>query len=191
MLILASQSPRRRDLLNSIGVEFEIIVSNYEEDHDIETVPELLAKAHAINKAEEVYGRTKERVGDIILGSDTLVYLSGEILGKPRDAAQAKEMIQRLSGKIHQVITAMHFIVIENFEKSLTHIEKTDVTFKSLTNEEIDAYIETEEWQDKAGAYAIQGAAASFVAKIEGSFSNVVGLPLESFQRIYAELLND
>ena len=188
MLILASQSPRRSDLLTQIDADFEVIVSNYEENHNFSSDPEELAKLHACGKAEEVYTRTKDRKADVILGVDTLVYLNSEILGKPKDRQDAKKMITKLSGHTHQVMSAMCFIRIVDGYRQI-HIETTHVTFYELTEDEVEKYLDTGEWDDKAGGYAIQGAAKEFVKNIDGDFSNVVGLPLHSFSKIYNELI--
>jgi len=190
MLILASKSPRRRNLLTQIGVEFEIIPSEYDEDHTISEDPEELALAHAKGKAKEVYIRLKKNtshVGDVILGVDTLVYIGDEILGKPENKQDAYNMLKKLSGKTHKVMSAMYFIRISD-GKEVACLETTQVTFNSLSEEEVDAYLATDEWEDKAGSYAIQGSAQQFVEKIEGSLSSVIGLPIESFEKIYKEI---
>ncbi|MDP4008179.1 MAG: Maf family protein [Candidatus Peregrinibacteria bacterium] len=188
MLILASKSPRRSMLLREINVDFEVIESNYEEKHDISSDPARLATLHAQSKAEEVFGRVKGGADDVILGVDTLVTLNGEIFGKPKNASDAFEMIKKLSGHTHQVLSAMCLIRTRD-EKKITHIEITEVTFHKLSDEQIEEYIQTNEWEDKAGAYAIQGQASGFVSAIEGSFSNVVGLPKEVFLDLYDKLI--
>lgn len=188
MLILASKSPRRSTLLKEINIDFEVIPSNYEEKHDISSDPVILAMAHASGKAEEVFERTKDREDDIILGVDTLVALDGEIFGKPKNAEDAFTMIKKLSGHTHKVLSAMCLIRIGD-KKKITHIETTEVTFYELSDEQIKSYIQTNEWHDKAGAYAIQGQASHFVNTIRGDFSNVVGLPKEAFLYLYDKLI--
>lgn len=190
MIILASKSPRRRDLLSMIGMEFEVIPSEYEEDHEIESNPKALALAHAEGKAQEVYERLKSDstyANDIVLGVDTLVFLNGEILGKPLDEKDARNMLEKLSDHTHTVMSAMCVIRLSDGTKQ-AHLEETEVTFDKISSEDLDIYIKNAEWHDKAGAYAIQGLAAQFVKGMKGDFFNVVGLPINSCMHLLQEI---
>lgn len=175
-LILASASPRRKELLEQIGLSFEVIPSNAPEEILAGESPEQMAIRLSLEKAREVAGRPALD-GRWIIGSDTIVVYQDQILGKPRDAGAATNMLQTLSGNRHQVISG--FAVIDR-QRQIERAEAvtTLVQFRHLTADEIARYIATEEPFDKAGAYAIQGIGACFVSGIEGSYSNVVGLPL-------------
>jgi septum formation protein len=166
-LILASASPQRRAILEQAGLEFEVRPSDVEELADGE--PRAVAAENARRKALAV-------AADLVLGADTLVTLDGAILGKPRDAAQAVEYVARLAGRTHQVVGG---IALARAGAVLAEaVEVTDVTFRALTADEVDAYVAVGEWQDRAGGYAIQGRGATLVRSISGDYLNVVGLPL-------------
>ena len=169
MIILASASPRRRELLKMLGLEFEIRPSEAEENVPEGLSPEETVMYLAKLKADSVPGEVKK--DDIIISADTIVVLEGEIFGKPSGAGEAEEMLEKLSGKTHAVYTGICVNGIQGYEKSL-------VTFKKLENREIRAYIQTGEPLDKAGAYGIQGKGALFIERIEGDYFNIVGLPL-------------
>src|SRR3990167_10497232 len=124
----------------------------YDKRHDISKDPHELAALHAGGKAREVLSRSKNRIADIVLGVDTLVYLNGEIFGKPKNKSEACRMIKKLAGHTHQVITAMCLILVKD-GKEITHTEVTDVTFDDMNDKEIESYMRTGEWKDKAGAY--------------------------------------
>lgn len=173
MIYLASGSPRRRELLTQIGCSFEVVKSDADEIMDDALSPAELVKANAASKAQAV--ASKLETSAAVLGADTVVALDGKIFGKPLDEADAARMLRALSGKKHEVYTGLAFVV--NGE-TYTAAEGTLVEFRELTDEEIAEYIATGEPMDKAGAYAVQGFAAKFIPCIEGSFSNVVGLPL-------------
>lgn len=173
MIYLASGSPRRRELLTQIGCSFEVVKSDADEIMDDALSPAELVKANAASKAQAV--ASKLETSAAVLGADTVVALDGKIFGKPLDEADAARMLRALSGKKHEVYTGLAFVV--NGE-TYTAAEGTLVEFRELTDEEIAEYIATGEPMDKAGAYAVQGFAAKFIPRIEGSFSNVVGLPL-------------
>lgn len=173
MIYLASGSPRRRELLTQIGCSFEVVKSDADEIMDDALSPAELVKANAASKAKAV--ASKLETSAAVLGADTVVALDGKIFGKPLDEADAARMLRALSGKKHEVYTGLAFVV--NGE-TYTAAEGTLVEFRELTDEEIAEYIATGEPMDKAGAYAVQGFAAKFIPRIEGSFSNVVGLPL-------------
>ena len=172
MLILASGSPRRKELLSLITDEFEVLVSGCDEfvpeGTPAEKVPAILAEQKALAVA-------KLRPEDTIIGSDTVVVLDGEIFGKPKNKEHAHAMLKALSGKKHFVYTGV--AVAEN-DKVRSFVQKTEVEFYELSDEIIDKYIETLEPMDKAGAYGIQGIGGAFIDKIEGDYFNVVGLPL-------------
>ncbi len=175
-IILASGSPRRRELLDQIGLEFEVIPSTAAEDVLPEETPEHLVQRLSLAKAQEVAARPDIN-GRWFIGSDTIVLIDGLILGKPRDNDHARQMLKQLSGREHQVLSG---IAIIDKQSGREHVEAvaTRVRFRVLTDSEITRYIATGEPADKAGAYAIQGLGVCFVAGIEGSYSNVVGLPL-------------
>lgn len=184
--ILASASPRRRELLEQLGIDFDIMVAPIDESGiDKSMTPDLytgvlsMYKAAAVAKVLREQGRTKE----LIIAADTIVYLDGKILGKPADDNDAKRMIMELSGKEHEVYTGLCVMRIKD-GYSVSRSVKTMVSFKNLSEEEIDAYIKTGEPSDKAGAYAIQGKASAFIKGIEGDYFNVVGLPLSELYDI-------
>lgn len=168
-IILASASPRRREILENAGIRFKVCPADVDETTD-KTEPSEYVTELAKRKAEALdCGR------NIIVAADTVVATGSEILGKPRDDGDAARMLTLLSGKAHQVYTA---VSVRSKDKSVTFCEKTDVYFKELTKEQIDWYIKTGEPRDKAGAYAIQGKGAVFIKKIDGDYLNVIGLPL-------------
>ncbi|PIX85347.1 MAG: septum formation inhibitor Maf, partial [Nitrospirae bacterium CG_4_10_14_3_um_filter_53_41] len=172
-LILASASPRRRDLLAEVGLRFEVIPSSVEEEHQDGLSPLEVARTLAGEKAADVASRL---TSGIVIGADTIVVLDGEILGKPKDPEDAFQMLRRLSGRSHEVITALVLIEAES-GKMMTGQETTRVFFKEMTDREISAYISTGEPMDKAGAYGIQGKGMLLVRRIQGCYTNVVGLP--------------
>jgi septum formation protein len=175
-IILASASPRRKALMDLIGLEFTVDTGSYEETMDIDLPPSKLAKFLSLKKAEAVMSRHKNAV---IVAADTFIVFHGELMGKPRDAEEARKMLRKLSGKTHSVITGYTIIDTEH-RKELSRAVETKVTFRRITGKEIDAYVRSKEPLDKAGAYAIQGLGAVFVRRIEGDYFNVIGLPLNS-----------
>lgn len=186
-IILASGSPRRRELLTQIGIDFDVVTSNAEEIIT-KTYPKDIVCELSCLKAKAVYDMLKEPQKDIdnsvIIGADTIVYCDGEILGKPADNDDAYRMIKKISGGVHQVYTGVTFIYKGNV-KSFS--EKTDVSVYDMSETEINRYIKTGEAIDKAGAYGIQGAFAAYVKGINGDYNNVVGLPVA---KLYHELVN-
>jgi septum formation protein len=170
-LILASTSPRRAELLRSAGVVFEVIGPDVDEKLRTGETPAEYAVRAAREKVESIPVAS----GMIVLGADTVVAAEGRILGKPADAAEAKAMLRLLSGKMHEVITG---VCLRSAEKTVCFHTVTAVLFRELSEEEIAAYVATGDPLDKAGAYAIQNGAAGMVRRIDGSYSNVVGLPL-------------
>ena len=170
-LILASTSPRRAELLKSAGLVFEVLRPDADEKLHAGETPVEYAVRTAREKAESL----KARPGTVILGADTVVAAEGLILGKPANADDAKAMLRLLSGKMHEVITG---VCMRSVVKTVCFHAATAVLFRELSEEEIEAYVATGDPLDKAGAYAIQNGAASMVRRIDGSYSNVVGLPL-------------
>ncbi|PGZ17191.1 Maf family protein [Bacillus cereus] len=176
-LILASGSPRRKELLELADVSFEIVVSEIEEKIGAYSSPADIVMSLALQKASAVAENHDECV---VLGADTIVTYESRILGKPTDEKEAKEMLQLLSGKTHEVYTGVALI---SKEKTVTFYERTEVTFWELTEEEIDAYIASKEPLDKAGSYGIQGKGSIFVQHIQGDYYSVVGLPIARLVR--------
>lgn len=175
-LILASGSPRRRELLSRMGYQFEIEIPDVDENvsgHARDVVAILSRR-----KAEAVAAMHSE---GIIIASDTLVSLHGQALGKPTDEADAFDMLRTLSGNTHEVFTGVTIINALS-GCSQTRVVRTGVTFRALTDEEIRAYIATGEPMDKAGAYGIQGGAGAFVESLDGSYENVVGFPVDDIE---------
>jgi nucleoside triphosphate pyrophosphatase len=172
MLILASQSPRRAEILRQAGIPFVVKPADVDEsEHPGEAVEDYVKrvaqlKAAAVQAAGE----------DIVLGADTVVVIGGDVLGKPRDQADAVRMLEKLAGREHQVITG---ICLRRGTELLYDRAVTRVWFTPLTSGEIEQYVASGEPMDKAGAYAIQGLASKFILRIEGSYTNVVGLPIE------------
>ena len=182
MLILASKSPRRKELLKQIGIPFVVVVSDAEEVSGNSWTPAALVVENAKRKARAVAEKYPDSP---VLGADTVVSSEGKIFGKPKDKDEARKMLTVLSGKMHEVTTGLALI---NRNEIRTTNVTTKVFFDTMTKADIDAYIATEESMDKAGAYAIQGKAARFIEKIEGSYSNVVGLPLNALIQLSKDL---
>ncbi|GGE75714.1 Maf family protein [Priestia taiwanensis] len=178
-LILASASPRRKELLEQINVSFEVRVSDVEEIVEGLTRPEDVVVSLALQKAQDV---AKYVPHDVVLGADTIVTYDGVILGKPKTKEEAYEMLQMLSGQTHEVFTGVAMLC---GGEQISFFERTEVTFYELSDAEIHAYIESGEPMDKAGSYGIQGLGAMFVQKINGDYFSVVGLPIA---KVYREL---
>lgn len=181
--ILGSGSPRRRDLLSQAGYQFDVQVSKAEEMDAADLDVRELTKLNAKLKAEEVAERFPDAV---VLGADTLVTIDGQILGKPADREAALEMIRQLNGRTHQVMTGVYLMQKEPFS-CLEHCEVSDVSFKSLSAEELVKYHELIDPMDKAGAYAAQEHGEVIIGKTGGSWSNVVGLPMETVKTMLEE----
>jgi len=186
MLVLASASPRRRELLTQAGFSFQVYPAHIPEDPLEGEDPFTYVTRLAREKAEAVFSELTASSGQVgkvrldgqslaVLGADTTVTLDNHILGKPEDAADAARMLRLLSGRMHRVITGVALVTAEGSEVAA---EATAVRFQALSDEEIAAYVATGEPMDKAGAYAIQGRAARWIPRIEGCYFNVVGLPL-------------
>jgi septum formation protein len=176
MFILASASPRRQELLRNAGITFEVLPADIvEEPFPLEGArqcAERLAREKAVAVA-------RQRPNDCVLGADTVVTIDDEILGKPKDAADAKRMLRMLSGRCHQVVTGVCLVVGDKSrDEPEVSSETTLVTMMKMDDREIDDYVFTGEPMDKAGAYAIQGIASRWISRIEGDYCNVVGLPV-------------
>jgi septum formation protein len=180
-LILASASPRRAELLRQLKLEFEVVPSDAKEVFDDHLSPLELCQLNAHRKARTV---AKKMPDDLVLGADTLVFLDHKIFGKPADKTEAKKMLLQLQGRTHQVVTGVCLIHLRTHDEKIFAVS-TDVLFRPLTPEQIDEYLSTINPLDKAGAYAIQENGELVVSEISGSFSNVVGLPIE---RVESEL---
>jgi len=181
-VILASESPRRRDLLALIGCKYEVYSPNVDESILEGETPECACGRLSILKAESARARFTEA---LIIAADTLVAIDNDIFGKPRDAGEAGKMLNMLNGREHKVITGLTLIFMG---KIITETETTIVCFRKLSEHDIEAYVSTGEFQGKAGAYAIQGYASLFVERIEGDFFNVVGLPLQRLSRMLEKI---
>ncbi|MBP5426910.1 MAG: septum formation inhibitor Maf [Clostridiales bacterium] len=184
-IFLASGSPRRRELLRNIGLKFEVVKSNFDENTvDFERTPQELAESLAYGKAKNVKSLVDQ---GIIIGADTLVTLDNKVYGKPRDSKEAFDMLKSLSDKTHEVITGVVLIDTVTNEVLVEH-EITKVTFNRLTNEEITAYIKSNDYQGKAGAYGIQNRGAVLIKKVDGCYFNVVGLPIGRVCRMLKDM---
>jgi septum formation protein len=170
-VVLASTSPQRRAILDQLGIPFEVVAPAYEEHDPPGIEPVDAVRSHAQGKARAVAAATEARP---VLGVDTEVVRSGRVFGKPADEAEAREMLTALAGESHEVISGL-CLIGAGFE--IVQHDTTRVEFRRLTPDEIDAYLETGEWDGRAGAYAIQGRGARLVRRIEGDYLNVVGLP--------------
>ena len=168
MLILASQSPRRKEILERAGIAFKVQVAGIPEKPEPGESPEEYVRRLSREKCSAV-------AGELVLGADTVVVVDGEILEKPGDAADAERMIRKLSGRAHTVLTG---VCLRRGPELFADVCETSVHFSALTRGEIEAYVGSGEPMDKAGGYAIQGLASKFITRIEGDYFNVVGLPI-------------
>jgi septum formation protein len=182
-LILASASPRRRELLEQAGIEYIVDPADIDEAEVPGETPEQHVVRLALAKAVAVASRYRE---GLVLGADTVVVVDGDILGKPVDAEDAARMLRSLSGRTHTVLTGIALVDAKG-GSARSAVESTEVAFSGMSDKDIENYIRTGEPMDKAGAYGIQGRAAIFVEKVEGCFFNVVGLPLSRLQRLLKE----
>jgi septum formation protein len=179
-VVLASQSPRRRELLRLIGIPHEVRPADIDETY----LPGELPRAHAERLAREKARRMADPDA-VVIGSDTIVVVDGDVLGKPVDEADAARMLRRLSGRSHVVMTA---VSVAWQGRIASDVEEVGVTFHELSDEEIAAYIRTGEPMDKAGAYGIQGYGATIVARVDGDYFAVMGLALQRLVRLFATL---
>jgi septum formation protein len=182
-IVLASASPRRKELLQKIGLKFEVDASNCAEEIDPAMEPDEIVRRISVAKAKAVASRHKDAV---IIAADTIGVLGKKLLGKPNTAAEARKMLAQISGKSHDVITG--FTVLDTAtHKIISGTVNTRVYIKKLTPQEIEAYVATGESLDKAGAYGIQGLGAVIVERIDGDYYNVVGLPLSALVEVLKE----
>ena len=174
-LILASASPRRRELLERLGLRVQVFPVDVDETPVEGEKPRAYAQRLAVEKGPAAVAKLGAAGALAVLTADTVVVMGDDILGKPNDQAHAQAMLSRLAGRRHEVLTAY----CVNFAgRTLDRVVSTGVTFRSLDPAEVRAYLDSREWQGKAGAYAIQGIAGAFASEVRGSFSNVVGLPV-------------
>ena len=171
-IILASGSPRRKELLSSLGLKFEVHKPNTDETPKKNESPSDLCRRLAIFKAIETLASFHDA---LVIAADTIVVIDNKILGKPKDRRDAVRMLKMLQGREHLVLTG---VCVEDIDKVHSHVESTLVKFRELSDDEINAYVMTGECNDKAGAYAVQGKGSLLIEKIEGDYFNVVGLPL-------------
>jgi len=181
-VILASQSPRRRQLLNLVGIAHEVQPADIDETYLTGERPREHAERLARGKTEVIVEREPDAV---VIGSDTIVVVDGDVLGKPADDSDAARMLARLAGRSHTVITA---VAVAWRGATRSAVEEVGVTFHPLTSKEIDAYIATREPMDKAGAYGIQGYGATIVSRVDGDYFAVMGLPLQRLTRVLGTL---
>lgn len=184
-IILASNSPRRKQLLDMIGFEFTVQPSAVDEDLHLELIPEDFVQHYAREKSLDI---ANQNSAHIVIGADTIVVLNNKILGKPNNEDESYKMLKSLSGQTHSVYTGVSFNQI-NTEISETFFEQTKVTFTELSDEDILFYIKTYKPLDKAGSYGIQDRFAVFVQRIEGCFYNVMGFPIAAFYNRYKKYL--
>lgn len=191
--ILASGSPRRRELLEQMGICFEVSPAHGEEIITKELPAEIVEELSDMKACEvaERYTDCYKNDTTVIIGADTIVAFENEIMGKPKDTADAVRMLTTLQGRTHQVYTGVTLVILENDEKKIvTFHERTDVHMYPMTKEQIEAYVATGEPMDKAGAYAIQGKCAAYIKGINGEYNNVVGLPVARLmQELFARRL--
>ena len=182
-IVLASRSPRRKELLRALGLRFQVRASSFEEI-DTHESPEKVALHNACGKAFEVASLYKDV---IVIGVDTVGAIGRHVFGKPKNDADARRILKILSGKTHEVISAL-CVLDTRTRKKYTAIEKTKVTFAKMSREDISAYVSSGEQKDKAAAFAIQGKGALFIKKIDGDYFNVVGLPIFKLGRILKKI---
>ena len=185
-IILASASPRRKQLLTQIGFDFSVVPSTIKEDLSLPLPPEAFTEHWAREKAKNVAEKNPD---SLIIGADTVVVLNGKILGKPKNEKDSELMLRSLSGTTHEVITGVSLIVLES-EIDITFNERTFVSFNTLSNEDILNYINKYNPYDKAGSYGIQDGFSVHIHKVRGCYYNVIGLPLSSFYTHYRALLH-
>ncbi len=193
-LVLASGSPRRRDLLEREGIAFEVRPADIEEEVREDESPADLVRRLSFEKASAVALRLGDEVSRWVLGADTIVVIDGDVLGKPRDAAHAEALLARITGRTHEVVTGFAFVSTrapEDRAKSHVDLRTSRVSMREATSEEIAQYVAGGEPMDKAGAYAVQGEGRRFVTRVEGCQDNVIGLPVDEVARVWARLRDE
>jgi septum formation protein len=180
-LVLASRSPRRREILSALGIEYEVVEPDVEEVRDGE--PEAVVLENARRKAEAGLRRALDAT---VLGADTEVVLDGRVLGQPADAVDAASSLEALSGRTHEVLTG---VAIATSGRERTGVARSEVTFRDLDDTTLRLYVDSGEWRGRAGGYAIQGLGSILIERLEGDFSNVVGLPVPLLLELAPELL--
>ncbi len=183
-LILASSSPRRAELLRAAGFQFDIVPADLDEDRRGGEPPAAYVRRLASDKSAAV-ARRRPDSGEVVLGADTAVVIDGDVLGKPVDDADAEQMLARLSGRRHEVVTG---VSLRAGGQEVGRVEATAVWFAAMTSADISWYVASGEGRDKAGAYGIQGLASRFIPRIDGSYTNVVGLPIAAVQDLLRAL---
>lgn len=185
-IILASASPRRKEILENTNVKFKIMASSIEELTLEGESPRQMVMRLAFEKGIDIASRQKS---DLVISADTIVVLDNTVLGKPKDEIEARKMITSLSGRTHQVITGISLINLDNNKKIIDYVI-SNVKFKNLSEEDINDYIRTKESLDKAGAYGIQGYGALLVEEIQGDYFNIVGLPISRLSDLLKKYFN-
>jgi len=180
-LVLASGSKRRKELLEQIGLKFDVMIPQVNEEVDLKR-PEVSLKHLAKRKAMDVMERRGLKSG-LVIAADTIGLIDGNIIGKPKDRPDARNILKRLSGRTHIVLTGV-CVIDARTKRAKTFVERTKVTFFRLSEREIEWYLDSGEWKDKAGAYGIQGLGAALVRYIKGDYFNVVGLPMAKVWRV-------
>ncbi len=175
-IILASASPRRKELLSKMGIDYEVVVSDIDEGKIKGMLPEQLVQVLASQKAKAV-AEDIGKANRLIIGADTIVVLNNKVLGKPANSLEATKMLKSLSGQKHQVYTGVAIVDTDTGKEEL-FVEKTNVYMKHINDQEIQTYVATKEPLDKAGSYGIQGKGGVFIEKIEGDYFTVMGLPI-------------
>lgn len=182
-IVLASASPRRKALLSALGLEFDVLVSKA--DEILEGVPEEIVVINARRKLDDVVATLYEPA--LAIAADTLVFLDEHVLGKPGDLVEARQMVSRLAGRTHQVITGVA-VADTSADRCVTGFERTDVTFRPLSEEEVSHFVEIVRPFDRAGAYTVDGPGSLLVASYRGCYQNVLGLPIVRLDRLLREL---
>lgn len=185
-VVLASNSPRRKELLHQIFDSFDVIKSNFNEEVVDEKNPEELVKVLSSKKAEEVFDKIESNESELlVIGGDTLVYFDGQVLGKPKDEKDAYNTLKKLQGNKNEVYSAFTVILKKGSKlKKETVLSKSIVTMKTIADEEIEEYIKTGEPMDKAGSFSVQGIGNKFVESIEGAYNSVIGLDIERLKEV-------
>mgnify|MGYP001472387967 CR=1 FL=1 len=184
-IILASKSPRRIEILRMIGLDFDIAPSKLDEKIKINLTGKQFAEYWSKEKAKLI---SNKYPGRLVIGADTIVIFNNQILGKPKNNNESKNMLKMLSGNIHEVITGVT-LICKNKQKSKTFSESTKVFVKKISNDEIDFYINNYNTSDKAGSYGIQGLFSIWIEKINGCYYNVMGLPISKFYKEYSKII--